>query len=99
ANGGIETKISGIQRVMDSRGETLFQNRAQKKRVLHEQTAFIVTDMLKTVMKSGTGASISRWNIPQDVAGKTGTTNDYKDAWFIGYTPDLICLVWTGYDD
>jgi membrane peptidoglycan carboxypeptidase len=55
--------------------------------------------MLKTVMRSGTGASIRQWGLHPVVAGKTGTTNDQKDAWFVGYTPDFICLVWVGYDD
>jgi membrane peptidoglycan carboxypeptidase len=50
-------------------------------------------------MRAGTGASIRQWGIPQVLAGKTGTTNDQKDAWFIGYTPDFICLVWVGYDN
>jgi membrane peptidoglycan carboxypeptidase len=55
--------------------------------------------MLKTVMQAGTGASHKRWGIRPVVAGKTGTTNDQKDAWFVGYTPDVITLVWVGYDD
>lgn len=55
--------------------------------------------MLRTAAESGTGASIRRLGFHRPVAGKTGTTDDFRDAWFIGYTPGLICLVWVGYDD
>ncbi len=99
ANGGKKLELSTIKKMTDSQGAVLVQNHPRSARVLHSQTAYIITDMLKSVITSGTGASVRRWGLSQGIAGKTGTTNNYKDAWFVGYTPDLICLVWVGYDD
>lgn len=99
ANGGNRIELSTVKKITDSQGKTLVQDHPRSKMVLHPQTAYIVTDMLKSVFSSGTGVSIRRWGFTQVMAGKTGTTNDFRDAWFVGYTPDLICLVWVGYDD
>lgn len=98
-NGGSRIELSTIKKITDSRGALLDHNHPSSTMVLHPQTAYIITDMLKSVMTSGTGASARRWGFTQAIAGKTGTTSDFRDAWFIGYTPDLICLVWVGYDD
>ena len=57
-----------------------------------------MNQLLKGVMDRGTGASARRWGFTRPAAGKTGTTNDYKDAWFVGYTPDLLAVVWVGFD-
>ena len=68
--------------------------------MVHEESAFLVTNMLRSVLNEGTAASASRaWGFAPDAAGKTGTTNDLRDAWFAGYTPDLLCVVWVGFDD
>jgi penicillin-binding protein 1B len=99
ANGGKLVDLQSIAEVMNSKGNIVRDHETTNTPVLHEQTAYLITDMLKTVMNSGTGASIQQWGIHQTMAGKTGTTNDFKDAWFVGYTPDIICLVWVGYDD
>ena len=56
----------------------------------------MLIDMMKEVIRQGTGRSAS--HLPFQLAGKTGTTDDFKDAWFVGFSPDLLCLVWTGYD-
>jgi penicillin-binding protein 1B len=69
------------------------------KRVLHPETAYLITDMLRSVMSEGTAASVRSLGFTRPAAGKTGTTDEYRDAWFVGYTPDLLCVVWTGYDD
>ncbi len=98
-NGGNKIELSTIRKITDSQGKVLAQNHPRSTIVLHPQTAYIITDMLKSVIASGTGISLRRWGFTQVMAGKTGTTNDFKDAWFIGYTPDLITLVWVGYDD
>ncbi len=63
---------------------------------MSEQDAYLLTSMLQDVMSYGTGG---RANFGRPAAGKTGTTNDYKDAWFVGYTPDLAAGVWVGFDD
>ena len=55
--------------------------------------------MLRSVMNEGTAAAARAWGFSPDAAGKTGTTNDMRDAWFAGYTPDLLCVVWVGFDD
>ena len=99
ANGGKRLELQAISHVSNSSEELGREREMQQKRAIHEQTAYLITDMLKTVMRAGTGASIRQWGLPQVIAGKTGTTNDQKDAWFIGYTPDFICLVWVGYDN
>jgi penicillin-binding protein 1A len=66
------------------------------EQVLDPMTAFQMTSMLEGVVQRGTGTSAKA--IGKPVAGKTGTTNDYNDAWFVGYSPDLVCGVWVGYD-
>jgi penicillin-binding protein 1B len=99
ANGGKRLELSTIKKMTDSQGAVLMQDHPQSENVLHPETAYIITDMLKSVITSGTGISVRRWGLPKGIAGKTGTTNNFRDAWFIGYTPDLITLVWTGYDD
>jgi penicillin-binding protein 1B len=99
ANGGKVVELQAISRVTDTTGDVVRKREFEQTQVLHPETAYLITDMLKTVMQSGTGASVQRWGIHRAMAGKTGTTNDQKDAWFVGYTPDFICLVWVGYDN
>jgi membrane carboxypeptidase/penicillin-binding protein len=67
--------------------------------VVHAESAFLVTSMLRSVLNEGTGAAARTWGFASDAAGKTGTTNEMRDAWFAGYTPDLLCVVWVGFDD
>lgn len=99
ANGGVKTELRTVKKVTDSDGKTLEHSQIEVKRILHPQTAYIITDMLQTVLNSGTGAPARRWGFTRSAAGKTGTTDEYRDAWFVGYTPNLLCVVWTGYDD
>src|SRR5262249_56472329 len=61
--------------------------------------AFSVTNLLRGVMRRGTGSSSARWGLQENTAGKTGTTDGLRDAWFIGYTPNLVIGVWVGADD
>jgi penicillin-binding protein 1A len=68
----------------------------QDTRVISEQTAYIVTNILKDVVQEGTGWRAKALMRP--VAGKTGTSDDNRDTWFVGYTPDVLCGVWVGYD-
>jgi penicillin-binding protein 1B len=99
ANGGVRTELRTVKKVVDTDGKTLERSQIDVKNVLHPQTAFIITDMLRTVLKQGTGAAVQKWGFTRPAAGKTGTTDEYRDAWFVGYTPSLLCVVWTGYDD
>jgi penicillin-binding protein 1B len=100
ANGGLKVEPVTILRVADEKSAVLEQHRSgPPARVLHEESAYLVTDMLKSVMREGTAAGAAGMGFSAEAAGKTGTTNDYRDAWFAGFTPDLLCVVWVGFDD
>ena len=97
ANGGKAVVPTVVRRVSDTNtGEIIVDERPQSKRVIRESTAYMITDMLSDVIKRGTArrAQISFKNVA--VAGKTGTS---RDGWFVGYTPNLVCAVWIGFDD
>lgn len=96
ANGGKRIKPIAIKYVTDASGKILFQNEPEIQEVVSPEVSATITEMLKDVIIYGTG---TRANIGRPVAGKTGTSNDFKDAWFIGYTPQLVAGVWVGYDD
>jgi penicillin-binding protein 1B len=100
ANGGLKVEPVTVLRVTDDQGRTLEQPRAPAPpRVAHEESVFLVTNMLRSVLNEGTGAASRAQGFSLDGAGKTGTTNDLRDAWFAGYTPDLLSVVWVGFDD
>lgn len=97
ANGGYKVEPYAVERVETSRGKVIYEApRTKSTRVMELNTAATMTAMLKTVIKSGTGVAA---NIGKPAAGKTGTTNDSKDASFFGYTPDVVTGVWVGNDD
>ena len=87
-----------IRRVEDQDGEVLHATEAREKRVFSEQTAFLVTSMLSDVINHGTAWRARAEGFRLPAAGKTGTTNDYHDAWFVGYTPSTVTGVWMGFD-
>lgn len=98
ASGGIYSKPIYIIEVKDRQGNVLEQNQIEQKRVIAEDNAYIVNDMLKGVMQpGGTGAGLSSL-FDRPAGGKTGTTDNFNDAWFVGFTPALCCAVWVGYD-
>ncbi|RJR17587.1 MAG: PBP1A family penicillin-binding protein [Nitrospiraceae bacterium] len=97
ARGGTRMPHIAVKYVVDSGGKVLENNIPGGQSVISPQTAFLATSMLEDVVKYGTGKRARALNRP--AAGKTGTTNEYKDAWFIGYTPELVAGVWVGYDD
>jgi penicillin-binding protein 1A len=86
-----------IQKVLDRNGNVLEQHQVHKEEVISPQTAYLITDLLQGVVQQGTGTRAKALGRP--AAGKTGTTNEMKDAWFMGYTPDVLTGVWVGYDD
>ena len=97
ANGGYKVEPYSVERVETSRGQVVYQAPKTKiTKVMDVNTASVITAMLKTVIKSGTGVAA---NIGKPAAAKTGTTDDSKDACFIGYTPDVVTGVWVGNDD
>jgi penicillin-binding protein 1A len=98
ANAGIHIDPSPIRIVRDSFGTPVLDNSyPQQTEVVSAGTAYIVTSMLQSVINEGTGYPNAQ--IGRPAAGKTGTTSDYRDAWFVGYTPDLVAAVWIGNDD
>ena len=98
AAGGVRRAPTYIRRVEDANGQVIFAAQELHERVISEQTAFLMTDMLSDVIDHGTGWKARQLGFRLPAAGKTGTTNDYKDAWFIGYTPRLVTGVWVGFD-
>jgi penicillin-binding protein 1A len=99
ANQGILLEPYAVERIEDRNGRVLEMHSAVSREVVPAQTAYIVTSMLESVIDSGTGWAARAWGFQHPAAGKTGTTNDYTDAWFVGYTPKIACGVWVGFDD
>jgi penicillin-binding protein 1A len=98
ANEGLHAKPFAIARIVDRDGRVIENNSGEIREVLSKETAYIMTTMLRSVITGGTGAS-TRQYFAGPAGGKTGTTQDYADAWFIGFTPNLVAGVWTGFDD
>lgn len=98
ANHGIRSEPLYITRIEDSRGEILEQNLPFQEEALDEVTNFLVVDILRTALKEGTGRSARSFGFDRDAGGKTGTTDEFSDAWFLGFTPDLVGGVWVGFD-
>jgi len=95
ATKGMRTEPYGISKIVDAKGDTIYEHSAVTWRVLDEGVAETMVDMLSDVIKRGTAAGIRR-QLTFPAAGKTGTTNDYKDAWFVGFTDELSAAVWAG---
>ena len=87
-----------IWRVEDARGRIIFEHIVRDRHALDKAAAFQVVDMMEAVIDSGSGRSVRRLGFTRPAAGKTGTTDNYNDAWFTGFTPSLCTSVWTGYD-
>ena len=98
ANGGLRPESRTIIRIYDRNRQTMTENPPAVTPVLSPATAFVTTRMLKDVMVYGTAKSLKAFSQQRPSAGKTGTTDDYRDAWFIGYTPQVITGIWVGYD-
>jgi penicillin-binding protein 1A len=103
ATGGMRAGARSILLVEDQQGRVLWESRPEREEVLDPMVAAIVRDLLRTALDNGTGYSArnpSVGNLPYDVpaGGKTGTTNDATDIWFVGFTPDLVASVWFGFD-
>ncbi len=98
ANGGSRTEGRVIIRVYDRTRKSWLENPPLSSPVLSPATAFITTQILKDVLTVGTAKNLKKFAATYPSAGKTGTTDDYRDAWFVGYTPRLVTGVWVGYD-
>ena len=97
-NGGLSVRPRGMLRVVDADGVTVFDDGASGQRVISAETAFQMVSMLEDVVTNGTGSAARQWGIRAPIGGKTGTTNDFKDAWFIGFSSSIVAGVWVGFD-
>ncbi|MEQ1573866.1 MAG: PBP1A family penicillin-binding protein [Vicinamibacterales bacterium] len=97
-NGGSTRALRSIDRI-DAGGKTLRPKNEPLREVTRADATFLVTNMMRSVINEGTGASARGAGFSADAAGKSGTTNDLRDAWFVGFTPDLLTVVWVGFDD
>ncbi|WP_281519801.1 transglycosylase domain-containing protein [Acidaminococcus timonensis] len=96
ANMGKFNKPTPIIKILDRNGKVLYEHKANPTQVVKPETAYMMISMMEDVMTRGTGRGAA---INRPCAGKTGTTSDYHDAWFVGFTPDLACAVWIGDDN
>ncbi len=98
ANRGVHVEPISILRIEDRNGILIQEFSPQSVQAISPQTASIMADMMQDVVNYGTGAGVRRY-FQYPAAGKTGTTQKFSDAWFVGYTPDLVAGVWVGFDD
>jgi penicillin-binding protein 1A len=96
-NGGYAVRPRSIMRVINGDGASALENTVSRERVISEQTAFQMVSMLSDVVDRGTASSV-RTSVRFPVGGKTGTTNDFKDAWFVGFSSSVVVGVWVGFD-
>jgi penicillin-binding protein 1A len=87
-----------VRRVEDNDGKVLYENQVKSQQAVSESTAFLMSSMLADVVNAGTAYKARQQGFTLPAAGKTGTTNDYVDAWFVGYTPHIVTGVWVGFD-
>lgn len=98
-NNGLKTRPLAIRRVVTPEGEVLEKKSFDMQRVISKDVAYLMNRLLSGVFDNGTAKSARARGFYAEAAGKTGTTSSYRDAWFAGYVPDLVALVWVGYDD
>lgn len=99
ANGGVAVRPIAVSNMVRETGETVWSQTVDRRQAASPQGAYLVTSLLKGVVDRGTGAKARVFGVQGPVAGKTGTTDGYRDAWFIGYTADIVIGVWVGFDD
>ena len=97
-NGGLAVRPRGLIRVLDADGGTAYDNPPHTERVISPETAFQMVSMLEDVINRGTASAARGWGIRFDAGGKTGTTDDFKDAWFVGFSSSIVAGVWVGFD-
>jgi len=99
ASGGIYHEPYAIRRIEDYRGNVIYDPVPRGQDVANPQVVYQLVDMMQSVVDHGTGQVLRRLGFQLPAAGKTGTTSDYRDSWFVGFTPGLSCAAWVGYDD
>lgn len=98
-NGGVRAEPIAVRQVVTKEGQLLEREEIRMKRRFDPEPIFLTTHLLKGVIDRGTGQSVRARGFDGPAAGKTGTTSNYRDAWFVGFTPELLTLTWVGYDD
>jgi penicillin-binding protein 1B len=98
AHHGMITPLRSLSRVVSGE-HTVTVKAPDGTTVARPETTFLVTNMMRSVLNEGTGAGARAAGFSLDAAGKSGTTNDLRDAWFVGFTPELLAVVWVGFDD
>jgi 1A family penicillin-binding protein len=96
--GGYRVRPRSITRVIDENGDLALDDRPSRERVLSPQVAYQMVSMMRDVVDRGTGAGVRAWGVRFPVGAKTGTTNEFKDAWFVGYSSAVVVGVWVGFD-
>lgn len=99
ANGGIFVRPTSLRTASDREGMPLWAATPERRQAVSPQAAYLVTSLLEGVVRRGTAAKAKVLGLTGAIAGKTGTTDGYRDAWFVGYTSDLVIGVWVGFDD
>ena len=99
ANGGIRVKPVTVKQIVTRNGDVLERKRTKVKKMFNSKPIFLVTHILEGVLKTGTAKAAKLYGYKGIAAGKTGTTSNYRDSWFVGYTPKLLALSWVGFDD
>jgi len=99
ANRGVQAEPFCVRKVVDRNGRVLEEAVTKERTAISPQTAYLMSSMLGSVVCCGTAAAIPGLGFRRPAGGKTGTTNDYTDAWFIGFTPQIACGIWTGVDE
>jgi len=99
ANGGVAVTPTALQSVLTGEGDSLWHHTPERRQAVSPQAAYVVTSLLKGVVERGTAAKAKTMGVRGIVAGKTGTTDGYRDAWFVGYSTDYVVGVWVGFDD
>ncbi len=98
ADGRLPYPLS-VSSIVDEKGKVIERRHSQKESVISPAKAYLMSDMLKSAVEIGTGKSLKNYGIDWPAAGKTGTTNEARDAWFVGYTPNILAVVWVGFDN
>jgi penicillin-binding protein 1A len=99
ANKGVAVEPYFVEKIINSSGRVIDQHTPKMRVVLTPQNAFLMCSLLQTVVCCGTASMIPSLGFNRPAGGKTGTTNDYSDAWFVGFSPQIACCVWTGVDE
>jgi penicillin-binding protein 1B len=99
ANGGIAVRPTAVRSIRDRQGDMVWNGVQDRQQAASPQAAYVLTSILEGVIQRGTARRANVLGFQGSVAGKTGTTDGYRDAWFVGYTPDVVIGVWVGFDD